>query len=243
MNGLVLAARQIGFVNRSFWRNPAAAFFTFAFPLMFLVLFNGIFGEAQFFVPGIAAFGVISACFTNVAMQMTFAREEGVLKRVRGTPLPPSAYIVGKVLHSTLVAMLLVAIVAAFGALFYDVDLPTTSKLGPFIISVIVGSLSFSTLGLAITALVPNEDAAPAIVNAAVIPLAFISNVFAQADEMPTWLKTVGDAFPLKHFTATLDAAFPPESTFNWGDVAFVAAWGIAGLLLAIRFFRWEPHR
>jgi ABC-2 type transport system permease protein len=238
--GMVLT--QIRFVNRSFWRNPPAAFFTFVFPLMFLVLFNGIFGNAQFFVPGIAAFGVVSACFTNVAMQMTFAREEGVLKRVRGTPLPPSSYILGKVLHSTMVAILLVAIVAAFGALFYDVDLPT-EKLGPFLVSVIVGSLSFSTLGLAFTALIPNEDAAPALVNAAVIPLAFISDVFAQTDEMPGWMKALGDAFPLKHFTATLDASFPPESTFDWGDVAFVAAWGIAGLLLAIRFFRWEPHR
>jgi ABC-2 type transport system permease protein len=185
---------------------------------------------------------VISACYTNVAMQMTFAREEGVLKRIRGTPLPPSAYILGKVLHSTLIAMLLVAIVAAFGAFFYDVDLPT-QKAGPFLASVVIGSLSFSTLGLAITSLVPNEDAAPAIVNATVIPLAFISDVFVQTDDVPGWLKTLGDAFPLKHFTATLDASFPPEGPFDWGDVAYVAAWGLAGLLIAIRFFRWEPQR
>lgn len=242
MNGLALAARQIRFVNRSFWRNPAAAFFTFLFPIMFLVLFNGIFGEAQFYVPGIAAFGVISACFTNVAMQMTFAREEGVLKRVRGTPLPPAAYILGKVVHSTLVALLLVAIFAAFGALLYDIDLPTT-YLGPFIVSLVIGSLSFSGLGLAITALIPNEDAAPPMVNAAVIPLAFISDVFVQTDDMAGWLKVLGNLFPLKHFAATMHASFPPESPFDWGDVAFVAAWGIAGLLLAIRFFRWEPHR
>lgn len=242
MSSAAYMVRQIGYVNRSFWRNPAAAFFTFAFPLMFLVLFNGIFGAAQFFVPGITAFSVVSACYTNVAMQMTIAREEGVLKRVRGTPLPPSAYILGKVLHSTLIALLLVAIVATFGALFYDVDLPT-AKAGPFLISVLVGSLSFSTLGLAITSLVPNEDAAPAIVNATVIPLAFISDVFAQTDDMPGWMKTLGDVFPLKHFTATLDASFPPEGTFEWSDVAFVGAWGVAGLLLAIRFFRWEPRR
>ena len=242
MSGMSFVGRQIGYVNRSFWRNPAAAFFTFAFPLMFLVLFNGIFGAAQFFVPGITAFAVVSACYTNIAMQMTFAREEGVLKRVRGTPLPPSSYIIGKVLHSTLIALLLVAIVAAFGALFYDVDLPVDNA-GPFLISVIVGSLAFSALGLAITSVVPNEDAAPAIVNATVIPLAFISDVFAQTDDMPGWMKALGDAFPLKHFTATLDASFPPESPFDWGDVAFVAAWGVAGLLLTLRFFRWEPQR
>ncbi len=242
MSPLSQLTRQIHFNNRSFWRNPAAAFFTFAFPLMFLIIFNGIFGEAQFFVPGIAAFSVVSACFTNVAMQVVVARERGVLKRVRGTPLSPSIFMMGRVIHSSLMAFLLVAIIALFGKLFYGVDLPT-STLPRFMMSLTLGSLAFSALGMAITALIPNEDAAPAIVNATVLPLAFISDVFVPTDQIPNWLQSLSEFFPLKHFQDTLDASFPPEGVFQMGDLGIVLIWGVIGMILAIRTFRWEPRR
>ena len=117
---------------------------------------------STYFTATILAFSVITACYTNVAMTVTFAREEGVLKRVRGTPLPGWSYLGGKVLHSTLVMVLLVVIVCAFGAIFYDVEVPTTS-LPAFVVTLAVGAAAFSALGLATTAVIPNAEAAPAV--------------------------------------------------------------------------------
>ncbi|MDQ3646306.1 MAG: ABC transporter permease [Actinomycetota bacterium] len=245
MSSLALTLRQVRYENKSFWRNPAAAFFTFAFPLMFLVIFNGVFGDnSQYYVPSIGAFSVITACYTNIAMGVAFAREEGVLKRKRGTPLPGVAYLLGKVLHSTLIALLLVAIVALTGRFFYDVVLPT-STLGAFVATLAVGAAAFCALGLAITAVVPNADAAPAVVNASILPLLFLSGVFFPTDDAPAWMTTIADVFPIKHYLEAMMSAFNPAGTNGWEgrDLMIVAVWGVVGLLLALRFFSWEPRR
>lgn len=245
MSTFALTLRQVRYQNKAFWRNPAAAFFTFAFPIMFLVIFNGIFGEAQFFVPSISAFAIISACYTNIAMSVTFAREEGVLKRVRGTPLPPVAYLVGRVLHAILVAYLLVFIMAAFGTVFYGVELPKETLL-PFVVSVGVAGAAFCAMGLAVTAVIPNEDAAPAIVNALILPLSFVSDIFVPTQDVPPWLSSIADVFPLKHIANAMSTAFnPPPGASGWetGDLAVVAAWGLGSLLISVRTFKWEPRR
>jgi ABC-2 type transport system permease protein len=240
-----LTLRQLKYNNKTFWRNPAAAFFTFAFPIMFLVIFNALFGDAQFFVPGIAAFGIVSACYTNIAMTVVFLREEGVLKRVRGTPLPPAAFLIARVLHAIFLAYVLVAIIAVFGAVFYSVDLPTTT-LPAFLLSIGVEAACFCALGLAITAMIPNTDAAPAIVNALVIPVAFISDVWAPYDNAPAWLQAVADFLPLKHSVDTMKCSFLPgecASAYQWADLGIVVAWGAFGLAAAVMRFRWEPRR
>ncbi|MGH2729155.1 MAG: ABC transporter permease [Actinomycetota bacterium] len=257
MSTAALALRQVKFENRSFWRNPAAAFFTFIFPLIFLFVFNTVFGEeqeimfgvevnaSQFYVPAIAAFSVISACFTNIAISLTFARELGILKRLRGTPLPPWVYFFGRLAHSIIVAILLVIIVTAVGALVYDVDVPTET-LAEFTLALAVGAAAFSSLALAVTAIIPNENAAPPIVNATILPLLFISDVFFGPDASPEWLQKVADVFPVRPFNQALVAAFNPTdgaSNFEIGDVMVVAAWGVVGVVLAIRFFSWEPRR
>jgi ABC-2 type transport system permease protein len=257
VNSVRLALRQVFFENRAFWRNPAAAFFTFVLPLFFLVLFNALFGgdkikipggtadESVFYVPGIAALGVISACYTNIAMMTTVARDLGVLKRVRGTPLPPWAYLFGRIGQATLVAVLLVVIITGCGALFYGVDVPG-STMPAYILTVAVAAASFCALGLALTSIIPNADAAPAITNATILPLFFISNVFIHMDNPPGWLDTLGDIFPVKHFADALGTAFNPYTTgagFEWGHLAVIAAWGLAGALIALRYFTWEPRR
>ncbi|MBW3594661.1 MAG: ABC transporter permease [Actinobacteria bacterium] len=245
MSTAVLTLRQFRYNNKAFWRNPAAAFFTFAFPIMFLVIFNALFGNAEFFVPGIAAFGIVSACYTNIAITVTVLREEGVLKRVRGTPLPPSSYLIGRVLHAIFLAYVLVAIIALFGAVFYDVDLPT-STLAPFILSIAVEAASFCALGLAMTSLIPNTDAAPAIVNALVIPTAFISDVWAPYANAPPWLQAIADFLPMKHAVDTMKCSFLPgecASAYQWFDLGIVVAWGVFGLAAAVLRFRWEPRR
>ncbi|HYN36706.1 MAG TPA: ABC transporter permease, partial [Actinomycetota bacterium] len=137
MSGLALAVRQFKYENKAFWRNPPAAFFTVVFPIMFLVVFNLIFGNEEIRIPGgivsgstfyvaaIAALSVISACYVNVSMGISFSRDAGTLKRLRGTPLPAWAYIFGRVAQGVFVAVLLVGVVTLFGALFYDVSVPT----------------------------------------------------------------------------------------------------------------------
>ena len=242
MNAVALMFKQFAYENKAFWRNPAAAFFTFVFPLMFLVIFNGLFDETQFYVPAIGAFAVISACFTNIAMSVTIARDQGVLKRMRGTPLPPLSYLLGRVFHAVFIALVLVAIVTVAGALFYDVDPP--SDPGRFLATLAVGAASFCALGLAFTALIPNEEAAPAVVNAAVLPLSFVSDIFIPSDHAPAWMQTIADIFPTKHFAQAMLASFDPSfRAWSGTDLVVIAIWGVVGLVAAMKFFSWEPRR
>jgi len=256
VSGAGLALRQVRFTNKAFWRNPASAFFTFAFPLMFLVIFTTLFGneerpfpgvglvpQSTAYVPSMAAFAVIAACYTNIAIQVCFARDDGVLKRTRGTPMPGWAYLGGRVIHAVIVAFILVAICAAFGALVYDAHLPSGIDLVQFVIAVLVGAAAFAALGLAVTSIIPNADAAPPIVNATILPILFLSDVFIPIGEDPAaWVDWVGKIFPVRHFVSSLQAGFL-GTPFEWSDVVVVAAWGAAGLLLAARFFSWEPRK
>lgn len=257
MNTLVFTLRQVRYENTSFWRNAIAAFFTVAFPLLFLVIFNLLFGGGQmpgdggaisvaaFYVPGIVGMAVIGACFTNIAMGVAISRDEGLLKRFRGTPLPSAALLWGKIVHSTLLALGLVAIVVTAGALFYDVAVPSRT-LPALIVALALGAATFCALGVAMTAAIPQADAAPAIVNAIVLPLMFISDLFIPMHNAPEWLTTFASIFPVRHFALALHAAFNPYETglgFAWAHLAALGAWLAAGVLVATRFFRWESRR
>jgi ABC-2 type transport system permease protein len=246
MSGTALALRQIAYENRAFWRNPPAAFFTFVFPLLFMLIFNVLFGAdaARFFTPAIIVFGVVTATFTNLAMSISIVRDAGVLKRVRGTPLPPWAYLAGRIGHAVLVALLLVVIVAAFGALVYSVPVPWDA-LPVLVLLLAVAAAAFSALGLGVAGLIPNADAAPAIVNAVVLPVLFISNVFIQMDNAPGWLDTVSHLLPVRHFAdAMLDLyRLGADAGVPWAAIGVIAAWGVIGVALALRFFSWEPRR
>ncbi len=254
MNAVALTLRQMRYVNKAFWRNPASAFFTFAFPLMFLVIFTALLGHSTvqvgthtvntstYYVPAMASFAVISACYTNVAGAVTFQRDAGVLKRINGTPLPSASFLGSRILHALLVSVLLVAITAAFGRAFYSADIPTGATLLRFLVMLVVGAAAFCALGFAITAVIPNADAAPAIVNATILPLLFLSGIFIPfGNKTPAWILWVARIFPVKHFANGMQAAFLGTS-FDWTDVLVVAAWGVAGLLLAVRYFSWEPR-
>ena len=257
MNGFLLAFRQARYENTAFWRNPVAAFFTIVFPLMFLVLFNLLFGNGEidfpggtvststFYVPGIVALAVIGACYTNVAIGISFSRDWGLLKRIRGTPLPGWALLLGKIGHAVVVGILLVVVVTAAGALFYGVDVPTNT-MPAFIVTLIVGSATFCALGMAIVTAIPNADASPAVVNASILPLLFVSDVFIPLGDAPSWLTTFADIFPVRHFSLALQTSFNPFETgtgFEWVHLLVMAAWMVFGLVVAARFFSWEPRR
>jgi ABC-2 type transport system permease protein len=257
MNDLQRALKQIVYTNKAFIRNPVSAFFTLVFPLMFLVIFSVIFGNGQieiapgvtisvatFYVPAIAAFSVITACYTNIAISLSIARDSGGLKRIRGSPLPVWAYMSARIAHAVLIALVLVAICAAFGAVFHHATLPTRT-LPAFLLTLVVGAAAFSALGVAITSVIPNADAAPAVVNASVLPLLFISNVFIPIQNAPAWLDFVAKLFPIRHFADAMVGSFfqLSGSGLYTNDLLVLGAWGAAGLAVAIRFFDWEPRR
>ena len=254
MSAATLTVRQLRFVNTAFWRNPASAFFTFVFPLMFLVIFTALLGDgdiqvggrtitlATYYVAVMTAFAVMTACYNNLATALTFQRDAGILKRINGTPLPAVAFFGARVLHALLMSVLLVAITATFGRLMYDAQIPTGATLGRFLVMLAVGAATFCVLGFAVTAIIPNADAAPAIVNATILPLQFLSGIFIpMGDNTPDWVTVTANVFPVKHFADGIQAAYV-GLPFNWNDVLVVGAWGVGGLLLAMRFFSWQPR-
>jgi len=255
MSTAALTIRQVGYVNKMFWRNPASAFFTFAFPLMFLVIFTSLLGHftvtvggqvvksSTYYVAAMGAFAVITACYNNIAMSVTFQRDSGVLKRTNGTPLPAVAYLTARILHAVGVAVLLVVITAAFGWAFYSASIPTGPSLFRFLVILLVGAASFCALGFAVTAVIPNSDASAAIVNATILPLLFLSGIFIPlGSNSPSWILWIARIFPVRHFAEGMQAGFLGTS-FSWTDTLVVAAWGVGGLLVAARFFSWEPRK
>jgi len=254
MKAVKLTLWQIRYTNKAYWRNPAAAFFTFAFPLMFLVIFTSLLGHGHidlggrrtdlstYYVAAMASFAVISASYVNMGIGVTFQRESGILKRIEGSPLPGPAYLTARVVHSMLMSVLLVVITAAFGWGFYRAAIPSGKSLVFFLVMLVIGSASFCALGLAITVPIPNAESSAAIVNATILPLLFLSGVFIPiGDHAPAWIQWVGRIFPVRHFADGLQAGFV-GTTFHWSDVLIVGVWGAVGLLLAARFFSWEPR-
>ncbi len=254
MSAAAMAVHQFRYDQRIFWRNPASVFFTVIFPVIFLFLFAGLFGNqridelgvqiATYYVPGIITLAVVSATLVSLAMNLVVAREAGRLKRFRGTPLPAWVFIAGRVGNSVVVAAMMVVLVTALGAIFFDVAVPTNT-LPALVVTLLVGAFAFCSLGFALSAAIPSEDAAPAITNATVLPLYFLSGVFIPETEIPDGVLQFADLFPIRHFFEAFFAAFDPATTgagFEWGQLAVVAAWGVAGLLIALRWFRWTPR-
>jgi ABC-2 type transport system permease protein len=242
MSAMALAWEQFRFERKLFWRNPSAAFFNFLLPLLLLVLIATAFAseadELEVLIPGVAGMGVLATTFTALAFNLTILRDEGVLRRIRGTPIPAGAYLAGIIGSATLNACLQVALVVVIGNVLYGVDWPHD----PLLLAgfTLLGVVCFASLGVAFAQAIPNEDAAPAYTNAIFLPLIFISGVFYSADDLPQALKTIAEALPLKHLIDGLSEAI----VGGGGDAAtaavVVAAWAAAGLFLAVRFFRWE---
>jgi len=188
------------------------------------------------------SFSVITATYNNIATSLTFQRDLGVLKRTNGTPLPTGVYLAARVFHALLVSLLLVAITVAFGTVFYDSEVPTGATLARLLAMLMIGAASFCALGFAVTAVIPNADAAAPIVNATILPLLFLSGIFIPiGDNAPDWLTWTARIFPVKPFADGVQAGFL-GTAFHWSDALVVGAWGIFGLIMAARYFSWEPR-
>jgi ABC-2 type transport system permease protein len=250
-----LVVEQARYQLLVFVRSPVGMFFTLGLPLFMLILFNGLFGDGtidtpegpwsvqQFYTGGLAAFTAVSATYTNLVNVVPIRRDEGLLKRWRSTPIPPGVYLAGWILSAVTIALAGVVLQLTLGIVAYDLTIEP-AKVPAMILVFVVGVASFAALGLAIAGLVPNADSAPAVANATILPLAFVSDVFIPLEDPPRWLDVIGSIFPLKPFVNAFQDTLNPlvdAPALSWGNLAAVSAWGLAGALLARRTFSWEP--
>jgi ABC-2 type transport system permease protein len=250
MRQISLAAYQAWIEQRSFWRNPEYAFFTFALPIAILIAIGATkswspipgttISSVALFVPGILAFGVVVAAYGNLAQRIAILRGDGVLKRIRTTPLRPGVYLAGE-LGSTLVTTLLVALATiilgdvAFGAA------PISGRTPLLCLGLCVGIVCFSALGLAVSTGIRSPDTAGPITNATYLPIAIISGLFDPQLSLPAWLSTIVGWFPLRPLAVVLDSAYDPVMRqFPATDLLIMAAWTAASVIIALRFFRWQ---
>ncbi|MFN8216490.1 MAG: ABC transporter permease [Solirubrobacterales bacterium] len=257
MSSLALVAHQFRYDQKAFWRNPASVFFTVMFPVVLLLIFGAVFGgkhveltggasvkTTTYYVPAIITLSVISSTMQTLAMTLVIAREDGRLKRSRSTPLPPWVFIAGRVGNSIVVALLMLVLLAAIGRALFAVPIPW-AQLPAVLVTLAIGAACFCCLGIALTAAIPSQDAAAPIVNALLLPLYFLSGIFIPDDELSSGVINFANHFPVRDFfEAFFQAYIPaaPGSGIDWSNLAVVALWGVAGLLLAIRFFRWTPR-
>jgi ABC-2 type transport system permease protein len=243
---------QIRYEQRAFWRNRVRGFFTFAFPLMFLVIFASLdksvhlysgahrISYDQFFVPGILAYGLISSTYVSMAIGTAILRDEGILKRMQGTPLPRWAYIAARIGSTTLMVMSISAVTLIIGAVAYGVHVQAATIPG-LVLALIAGTAAFTTLGIGITRFIPNAEAAPVVVNLTILPLTFISSVWFPTSTLPGLLRSIAGVFPIEPLANALQYAFNPHTTgvgVKVTDLWVLAAWTSIGIFLMIRFLR-----
>jgi ABC-2 type transport system permease protein len=241
------AWRQYRLERRMFWRNPTAAFFGFLLPLLLLAMFGAVFAGRQqdldVIVPGIAGMSVMSSTFVALAYNMTFLRERGILKRLRGTPLSSSAYLAGIGSNAVTNSVLQVGIVILAGKLFFNIPWP--GDWMALLVFLAAGVICFAALGVALSHAIPNSESAPAYVNAIFLPMIMLAGVFYDEKDAPAFLRDIAEAMPLKHLIDGLSGAMVHGQGVGDHVTALVmlALWAAVGIVLAIRGFSWEARR
>ncbi|QEC47800.1 ABC transporter permease [Baekduia soli] len=246
-DALTLAWHQYRLERRMFWRNPSAAFFNFLLPLLFLALFGAIFSGSQkdlnVIVPGIAGMSIMSTTFSALAMNLTFLREQGVLKRMRGTPLPEGSYLLGVFGNAVTNACIQLTIVVVAGKVFFSIDWP--KDWIELVVYLFGGVVCLASLGVAWSHVIPNFDAAPAYTNIVFLPVIFISGVFYDVGNAPRFLRDIAQVLPLTHIIDGLSGAMVTGRSLadTWSGLIIVAVWAALGIVFAVRGFRWDARR
>lgn len=241
-------------------RTPRTVIFTMAFPIVLLVLFNSIFtaggsetatlpGDLKlsaeaYFTAGIIAYAAALSTFTTLAVSLTTQRENGQLKRYRGTPMPPWTFIAAQIIRAEAQALAMAAVLLAIGAVAYGIPVPA-STFPAFVLYLLLGTATLCSLGIALSAFTPTPDAASTIAPFSVVILSFVSGVWIPVETLPTWLETIGKLFPLSHLALGLQTTLAPGATgtgLDLGDLAALVIWALIGIRIAIRRFRWEPQ-
>jgi len=255
---LSLGVARTGLEVKQFFREKASVVFTFAFPVMMLFIFGSIFSGdigggvsfTQYFAAGMIASGIILSSFQSLAIGIAIERDDGTLKRLYGSPMPPTAYFLGKIGLVLVTSLVQVAILLTAGALVFGLDLPSSTGLWVrFAWVMLLGSAAGTVMGIAYSSLARSGRSAGAVVSPVVIVMQFISGVFFVYASLPGWMQSVAAVFPLKWLAQGMRSVFLPPSfvtqevakSWQLPQVALVlAVWTVLGLLLCVKTFRWQ---
>jgi ABC-2 type transport system permease protein len=249
-----MVGRQVRYEQIAFWRNRVGAVFTVGFSVVFVVLLGTSAGSSrvsylgnirlvQYYVPGFVAYGVMAACFNTLCITLVVRRETGLLKRLRLSPLPTWALLSAIFVSTAVVAMIEVVLTLAIGRIAFNVHLP--QEVGAFLLTLLVGVVSFTALGVALSTVVPNQESAGPITSVIFFVLLFLSGLWFPL-KASSGLAQFSSWFPLRRFIEAVFLSFNAQrgvSPWSWGDLLVVAVWGLAGVVVAARRFRWSPHR
>ena len=233
-----------------FWRTYEAAFFTFLLPIIFLVMLGAVYGDAEidgihgatFLLAGMIGYGIASSAFAGLGITLVIRRESGVLKRVRGTPIPPIVHLSGVITSMIIVIAINVIVQLLIGHYAFDAAWPAAPV--SFALELLLGAATFATLGVAITGLVRSAEGSSAIVNAISLPMTFLSGAFFSTESMPAFLQAIAEVLPLTYLLRMLrDSFVEGDSIADQGaNVAVLLAWAAVAVVFALRRFRWEPR-
>lgn len=247
-----LASWQVLYEQRSFWRNRGRGVFTFLFPLVMLIFFGSLNHSGttsehgfmvpydDFFVPGILAYGIVAASFVNIGVGTAALNDRGVLKRMRGTPLPRWGYVAARITSTVIVVLVMTVISVAVGAIFYGVRLRSATLPG-LAATLVLGTAAFTTLGIGVNRFISGAEAAPVVLNMLTLPLTFISGIWFPVNGLPDWLRAIADFFPVKALADGLQRVFSPYTAgpgFSGDDLLNLAVWSVVGAWLMISFLR-----
>jgi ABC-2 type transport system permease protein len=246
---LGLLAHQVRYEQLSFWRNPQSAVFTFAFPVLFVTIMGALFGGVgkssyfggltalQYYIPTIGALSVLGSCYGQLAVALAARRQNGILKRIRATPLPAWAYFTGLLAHCILVSLVDLALIIGIGHL-YGVPLP--AQWFAITLTLVLAAACFCALGVAVASVITNAEAAPAVAQFVLFPLLFLSGTYLPIHSV--LLNRITGWLPVRPFNEALTGPLSRHTGADWRQLAILAAWGAVGAVVAIRRFRWDPR-
>jgi len=244
---------------KEFFRQREAVVFTVGFPVLLLLGLGAVLDYdigsgvdfSQYFTAGVIAAGIVGASLQNLGIYIASERSDGTLKSLAGTPMPASAYFVGKVVQVLAVAAVTTVLLLAVGVGVYGIDLPGASGWLTFGWVGLLGIAACTLLGIAVSSLAPNRRAASALISPIALLLEFVSGVFMPFGQLPHWLQVAASLFPVKWLAQGLRAVFLPDAlaadepagSWELGRVALVLGlWCVIGLVLCLRTFRWQDR-
>lgn len=239
--------------QRLYWRSRELAFFTFLFPVLIFILLGSVYGNdriksehgikgSAYLLAGILGYGIASTAFAGLAIMLVLRREGGILKRLRATPLPAPTYLVAVIASTVIVYAFEAVALIVLARVLFGVRFP--HEWLSLVLALLLGTLAFAALGLALTGYIRSGEGSSAVVNAIYLPAAFLSGSFWSPHAYPRFLEVIADVLPLTYFIRLMRDVVLRGGTIwsSWESVAVVAAWGLAGLAIAVRSFRWEPR-
>jgi ABC-2 type transport system permease protein len=244
-----LFRHQVKWEQRVFWRSREAAVFVFLFPILLFTLLTAVYNGHIYGHPaswallaGMIGYGAANTAFAGLAITLVSRREVGILKRIRATPLPPAVYLTAVLFSITFVFALQVASLFVLGRVLKSTPWP--SHLVSLVVALALGAAAFAALGLAITGFIRSLEGSSAVLNVIVLPMAFLTGSFGPTRHYPKVLRAIGDVLPLKYLLDLINGIYLHGQQL-WDKptaVAVLAGWGLFGMVVALRTFRWVPR-